>query len=208
MARGAVRGRRGGKLARRRAPGVSRDAILDAALRCFAKRGYHETSVDDIAARARLSKGAIYWHFAGKRELFLALIDRFASDASPLLESVRDAPDWRTGLHRLFGGIAAYLDEGLPLFKLSLEFIAQGGRDPEVRALFESSQRKLAEVAQAQIARGVEEGTLRPVSASAVALIIDALNDGLLLAKLISPDLDLEPIWRQAEEILWRGMSA
>jgi TetR/AcrR family transcriptional repressor of uid operon len=208
VARGAVRGRRGGKLARRRAPEVSRDAILDAALRCFAKRGYHETSVDDIAARARLSKGAIYWHFAGKRELFLALIDRFAADASPLLESVRDAPDWREGLHRLFGGIAAYLDEGLPLFKLSLEFIAQSGRDPEVRALFESSQRKAAEVARAQIARGVEEGTLRPVSASAVALIIDALNDGLLLAKLISPDLDLEPIWRQAEEILWRGMSA
>jgi TetR/AcrR family transcriptional repressor of uid operon len=208
MARGSAGTRRASKPARRRAPEVSRDAILDAALRCFAKHGYHETSIDDIAARARLSKGAVYWHFAGKRELFLALIDRFSSEASPLLESVRDAPDWRTGLHRLFEGVGKFQEAGLPLFKLGLEYIAQSARDPKVRALFEDSRRKLAEVASAQIARGVAEGTLRPVSASAVATIIDALNDGLLLAKLISPDIELGAVWRQAEELLWRGMSA
>ena len=79
MARDPARTRRAVNRAgrpRRRAPEASRDAILDAALRCFAKRGYHETSVDDIAERARLSKGAIYWHFAGKRELFLAWFAR------------------------------------------------------------------------------------------------------------------------------------
>jgi AcrR family transcriptional regulator len=82
----------------RRKAEISRGEILDAALACFAARGYHETSVDDIAARAGLSKGAIYWHFAGKRELFLALVDRFSERALRELEAVADAPDWRSAL--------------------------------------------------------------------------------------------------------------
>ena len=76
----------------RRKPEISRGEILDAALACFSARGYHETSVDDIATRAGLSKGAIYWHFEGKRELFLALVDRFSEPALADLESVAEAP--------------------------------------------------------------------------------------------------------------------
>ncbi|HKC49666.1 MAG TPA: helix-turn-helix domain-containing protein, partial [Myxococcota bacterium] len=124
MARGTARARRtrpAGKPARRRAPAASRDAILDAALRCFAKRGYHETSVDDIAARARLSKGAIYWHFAGKRELFLALIDRALEYDALLAKAVAEAPDWRAGLRELFVRSREYLEGELPLVKLSLQ---------------------------------------------------------------------------------------
>src|SRR5437588_11640830 len=53
----------------------ARDELLTAALRVFARRGYRDAGVDEIAAEAGYSKGALYWHFSGKQELFLALID-------------------------------------------------------------------------------------------------------------------------------------
>src|SRR5213082_1126530 len=53
----------------------ARDELLAAALRVFARRGYREAGVDEIAAEAGYSKGALYWHFSGKQELLVALID-------------------------------------------------------------------------------------------------------------------------------------
>src|SRR5215212_9999570 len=53
----------------------SRDELLSAALRVFARRGYRHAGVDEIAAEAGYSKGAIYWHFSGKEELLLTLLE-------------------------------------------------------------------------------------------------------------------------------------
>ena len=49
--------------------------ILDAALSVFSRRGYRETSVDDVAVEAETSKGGVYFHFPGKQILFRALMD-------------------------------------------------------------------------------------------------------------------------------------
>lgn len=190
----------------RRRPEISRGEILDAALACFAARGYHETSVDDIALRAGLSKGAIYWHFEGKRELFLALVDRFSEQALTALDAVAEAPDWRSALHDMFGRVRQHLEEGMPLFRLSLEYIAQSARDEDIRVRAERAHGVWKAAVQVQIARGVADGTLRPVAAEEVALVIDATIDGLMLAKVVRPELDLDAAWRAAEEIFWRGL--
>jgi len=197
-----------GARAVRRRPEISRGEILDAALACFAARGYHETSVDDIAARAGLSKGAIYWHFAGKRELFLALVDRFTEPELAELGLVAEAPDWRAALREIFARVRLQLEVGMPLFKVALEYIAQSARDDEIRVRAERAHGVWKAAVEKQIARGVAEGTLRPVEAGEVGLVIDATIDGLMLAKLMRPELDLEAAWRAAEEIFWRGISA
>jgi AcrR family transcriptional regulator len=192
----------------RRQPEVSREEILDAALGCFVERGYHETSVDGIAARAGLSKGAIYWHFEGKRELFLALVDRFSERAIAGLGFVAEAPDWRSALREVFARVRQELDTGMPLFKLGLEYIAQSARDDAIRVRAERAHGVWKAALEKQIARGVADGTLRPVAAAGVGLVIDATIDGLMLAKLMRPELDLEAAWLAAEEIFWRGLSA
>ena len=196
-----------GARAVRRRPEISRGEILDAALACFAARGYHETSVDEIAARAGLSKGAIYWHFAGKRELFLALVDRFTEPELAELGLVAEAPDWRAALREIFARVRLQLEVGMPLFKVALEYIALSARDDEIRVRAERAHGVWKAAVEKQIARGVAEGTLRSVAASEVGLVIDATIDGLMLAKLTRPDLNLEAAWRAAEEIFWRGLS-
>jgi TetR/AcrR family fatty acid metabolism transcriptional regulator len=61
-----------------RDPGSTRARILDAALSTFSRKGYHDTRLDDIVDESSTSKGAIYFHFANKERLFLALVDQFA----------------------------------------------------------------------------------------------------------------------------------
>src|SRR5258708_9624580 len=55
---------------------VTRKAILDACLKLFARHGFSTTSIDDIASAAGITKGAVYWHFENKEELFQAILDR------------------------------------------------------------------------------------------------------------------------------------
>lgn len=78
-------------------PPETRDRILEAAVTVFAHKGYHDTKVDDIVAEARASKGAFYFYFPSKQEIFLALVDKFAD----LLES-----RLRARLHTETSGVA------------------------------------------------------------------------------------------------------
>src|SRR5688572_2410941 len=54
----------------------TRNSILDAAERVFSKRGVAHTSLEDIAKAAGVTRGAIYWHFKNKNELFSAMVNR------------------------------------------------------------------------------------------------------------------------------------
>jgi AcrR family transcriptional regulator len=60
----------------------TRDAVLDAAAELFVGRGYPRTSLDEVAAAARVTKGAIYHHFVNKAALMTALIERMESDVT------------------------------------------------------------------------------------------------------------------------------
>src|SRR5882762_9680495 len=83
-----------------------RAALLEAALEVFADRGYRDASVDEIAERAGYSKGAIYFHFSGKDDLFFALleerIDRPMRAAIKLLESAPPEDDMALEADRHF----------------------------------------------------------------------------------------------------------
>src|ERR1700693_4995692 len=75
----------------------SRDEILKAAMHLFANRGFHETSMSEVAREARVSKALIFWHFKTKEELFLAVLNRllepyfidFAEEAAQLDEKAQ-----------------------------------------------------------------------------------------------------------------------
>jgi AcrR family transcriptional regulator len=61
----------------------TRERILEAAVKVFATKGYHDTKVDDIVSESNTSKGSFYFYFPSKQDIFLALVDTFAD----LLES-------------------------------------------------------------------------------------------------------------------------
>lgn len=60
---------------------ATRTALLDEATVLFAERGYAGTALEDVAAASRVTRGAVYHHFAGKTALFEAVLDRMELDA-------------------------------------------------------------------------------------------------------------------------------
>ena len=92
---------------RRMAAADRREAILEAALDAFAAGGYHETSLEDVAERAGVSKALIYEHFSSKRELHGALLETYVHE---LLATVAEATGAaEQGEHRLRAGLEAFL---------------------------------------------------------------------------------------------------
>ncbi|MCS7232651.1 MAG: TetR/AcrR family transcriptional regulator [Synergistetes bacterium] len=69
---------------------LTREKILNAALECFAQKGFKETTVDEIAKRAKVSKGNIYWHFKSKFEIFRELIKEEVKKIHQLIEEEGD----------------------------------------------------------------------------------------------------------------------
>jgi AcrR family transcriptional regulator len=86
----------------------TRKRILDAAIKVFSSKGYHETKVDDIVEVSDTSKGAVYFYFPGKQQIFLALIDEFADLLYGRLEkAIAEEAD---GVQRLDQALRACLD--------------------------------------------------------------------------------------------------
>lgn len=69
---------------RTHADNKTREKILSVALACFARKGYSETSCDEIAARLRMTKGAIFWHFSSKEDILAELLVRECRAYRPL----------------------------------------------------------------------------------------------------------------------------
>src|SRR5689334_16589869 len=79
-----------------------RSQILDAALVCFARRGFHQTSMHDISAEAGISVGLIYRYFVSKEVVISAMAERHKQEIADVLERARQAPSLLESLEILF----------------------------------------------------------------------------------------------------------
>jgi AcrR family transcriptional regulator len=80
-------------LTRKQRQEETREQLVGAASRVFARRGYHQATVEEIATEAGFSTGAVYSNFSGKEELFLALADRQVGQRVGEIEAVADAAE-------------------------------------------------------------------------------------------------------------------
>src|SRR2546423_2840553 len=88
-----------------------RSQILEAGLVCFAKRGFHQTSMHDISAEAGISVGLIYRYFENKEAVISAMAARHKEEIQQMLERARQAPSLLESLEIL---ITAHSCENKP----------------------------------------------------------------------------------------------
>ena len=167
-----------------------RDELLIAALRVFARRGYQDAGVDEVAAEAGYSKGALYWHFSGKQELLETLleerVDAPMREMVALLESAPPDRDMSVEASRAF---VRQLGEQRDAVLLEREFWSLAIRDPELRARYVQRQTELRRALAAAIqARARHLGTPDlPMAAEDVARIVMAVIGGLTVDELTEP---------------------
>lgn len=166
----------------------TRERILAAALKCFARSGYQAAGVAEICAEGGFSKGALYHHFKTKQEIFLTLLNGWLDeiDAGLLHARQRGEPVDKALIHMAeqIQGIFQSPDERLPMF---IEFWAQAIHDPAVwQATIEPYHRYQKYFAD-MLREGIAEGSLRELGPDAAARTIVSLAVGLLLQGVLDP---------------------
>ena len=186
------------RLTRAESKARTRERLLDAAARTFARKGYAGASVEEIAQSAGYSIGALYSNFGGKQELFLELMAGRASRRRATMAEILQADDDPVE------ALAELLQRtGSPdpdLMALRAEFWLYAVRNPEAMGALTAQRREqidaLVEVVSAAMSRlSVPAG----VSASAVATVSLAMFQGLMRQRRIDPE-------RVSSELLAQGL--
>jgi AcrR family transcriptional regulator len=160
----------------------TRAAIVSSARRLFGSRGYAATSIDEVAAAARVTKGAVYHHFGSKEALFRAVYDEVEAEAQRIDEG--DLPREAGPVELILYGVQHYLDAALDPEVQRITLIdapAVLGPEPDGPADEHPGHQAL----RALIAGAVEAGTIRSVDPDALAHLISGacLQAGVLIAR-------------------------
>ena len=167
-----------------------RRQILEAAAACFLRRGFHQSSMQEICAEAGMSPGALYRYFDSKDAIIRAIAEDEREDNARLLRALAEAPDLVTGLSRI-GRAALEAGADADYGRLAVEIIAEAARNPEVAAIFRRNDAEvkaaLTEALRAARSAGQLDTAVEPAAA---AEILIALYDGLSTRALLNPDFD------------------
>lgn len=174
---------------RRLPPDERREQILDAALHEFSERGFGAARMDDIAARAGLSKGGLYAHFASKKTVFEALMQRMllpdllfdARVTNPPMTDAAARPPLDALVDAFLDGAYARLDDSRFLQTLHL-LIAEGPRMADVIEGWRTDHLQLLHRQQAALQQAVEQGVLRE---SALTDMVQLIHAPILLAAIL-----------------------
>jgi AcrR family transcriptional regulator len=168
----------------------TRQELVSAAEKCFVSRGFHASSVDEVAERAGYTKGAVYSNFASKEDLFFAVYERrveqVLTEVVPGLiqGSAEDAFD------QLAAGAIQRRDPDDGWRAVFFEFWAHVLRHPELRERFAAIHARFLEpMAEGVRQLAADRGLTLPgdVTASQVAVAWNAMEVGLVLERLTQP---------------------
>ncbi|MGZ4181324.1 MAG: TetR/AcrR family transcriptional regulator [Solirubrobacteraceae bacterium] len=184
---------------------------MTAALHVFARRGYGQAGVDEVVAEAGYSKGALYWHFSGKDDLLMALLEeRIDAPAREMVALLQSAPPDRDMSVEAARGFARRLREQREAVLLDREYWSLAIRDPELRARYIARQTDLRRaLAGALEARMRHLGTPDlPMGAEQVARIIMSIIAGLAIDELIEPGSVDPDLLGETLAVLYSGLIA
>lgn len=179
---------------------ATRQALLCAARALFGERGYAETSIDEVAHAAKVTKGAFYHHYGGKRELFAAVYEQVKREVSERAATAFLEPDpWED----LCTGCAAMLDAHLdPLVRRILIHDAQAVLDADTIRRVEN--RYGAVVLRGALRRAIRAQVIQPLPLKTLALMLTgAILEGCMaVAHADDPNQAREDVGKVLTSIL------
>jgi TetR/AcrR family transcriptional regulator, repressor for uid operon len=167
--------------------------ILDAAARCFAKLGFHRTSMDDIITESGLSAGAIYCYFRSKHDMVEAIsAERHARDQA-LLADLTSAPSFSEGLDRIGKLLSHMLQDPKERQrrKVSIQFWAESLHDARIRKVAERGMRQRDQLTSA-VRKAQKKGEIaESFDADSLSRVMFALLQGFILQQAWEPGIDI-----------------
>ena len=154
--------------------------IMEAAMKVITRKGFSSARIDDIVNEAGLSKGAIYHHYEGKKDLFLALIDHWETQTFPDFYS-------RNGKERSASDtLRDFSEEIIKVFKtrsyvfqVEVEFWSLANQDDEIRKRSQELYEKIINLFELVIIKGIREKEFIKVDTRITAIYILSVFQGI-----------------------------
>lgn len=147
-----------------------RFAVLQAAAELFVTRGFHGTTLTDVAARLNVTKPAIYYYFSSKDEILLECTRRALEATVAFLDEAEAAPG--TGRERLAGFMVWYAENATTPFGMCLTRIAEQDVEPETQKQLIAAKRVIYRRLRQLVEAGIADGSVAPCDARVAAFTI------------------------------------
>lgn len=172
------------------------DRLLAAGLAVLAKRGFLAATVEEIAAEAGYTRGAVYKHFGGKEGLWLAAMDAQAEAHLAMLDDALSRAADQRGLVAALTPNAFADDEEAARWSLTTaEFVAAVARRPETAATVVAAQRAHEERIVAVLDKHLARLGVRPaLPLPQVVVMLGVMGGGLALRRGMDPGIDVADI--------------
>lgn len=166
-----------------------RERILDAAEHCFARSGFHRTTMQDICREAGISPGALYVWFDNKEALIAGITERDRAEFAERLARLAAAPDFMQGLAAL--AEQYFVEEPIADQRLCVEIGIESTRNPRVGEIVQRIDRFVAESFHALFQRLKDEGRIAPaLDIPGVVNAVMTLADGMIWRRAVDPTFD------------------
>jgi AcrR family transcriptional regulator len=177
-----------------------KNQILEAAVAVFARLGFQQARMDDIARQAGLSKGALYLYYTSKDAIITALLKYFFTQEFKRLQVFVES-DQQAAVQDQLMALTRQLVSAMKwmatLMPIAFEFYAIAGRDKEVRQFLKEYYQQYCRELARLIQRGIERDEFRVVDAETTAVTLAALYEGLALLFFVDPQA---PQWPEQAE--------
>jgi AcrR family transcriptional regulator len=184
-----------------------RQQILEAAFEVFTQKGFSAAKVSDVAARAGVSQGTVYWYFDSKEELLSQSLLSFFDDLGQgAMQALEQCPTASAKLRTLGEALVGFASSARGLLTLFLEFWASTTRREELGPIWIDLLDEYKDLVADIVDEGVRNGEFRPVEAEPLAWALMAAYDGLGAYDMFVPDLDLAQVSHTFIETLLRGL--
>ena len=199
------------RLTRAEAKARTRQQLLDAAARTFARKGYAGASVEEIAESAGYSIGALYSNFASKEQLFLELMSARASRRATAVAEILgggNADDPVEALARLLERTADH-NRDTDLMALRAEFWLYAVRNPDAMEALAAQRRDQVDALVSLVSAAMERWAApADVSATELATVVLAMFQGLVRQRRIDPARVSGDLFAQGLRWLFAGLRA
>ena len=194
-----VGGRRG-----RREHGIKREAVICAAAKAFNARGYHNTSLDDVAAALGVTKPTVYYYVANKEQL---LFECFRAGLEPIQAAIRrtEASD-RTGLERLNEVIRDYARAVASDYGWCMVRAEDQDLGPETGRHIRTLKSEIDQGIRRLIRTGIEDGSIEPCDPKITAFVMAGALNWIAHWYRASEPMDADGLAGAFVEVLGRGL--
>lgn len=166
---------------------AKRRLILDAAISCFARKGFHGTSTAEICAEAGMSPGNLFHYFPTKHTIIAAIVEVERQETAEIFRKLGEAED-------LFAALLGFMDSVLELAgdptysSMALEIAAEAMRDERIGTLAAANDAELQQALSALLRDAADRNQVdRTVDADRAARWIAAIIDGIFSRVAVDP---------------------